>query len=367
MSMRQELFEARYSDRWLVFEGAIDAAATARAAKLKKQQQKNAVKNNAEAKVAAIPNVATLPAAEVPRRYREICHHLALARDRHYSTALVGRLERLVLAGHQVLYGAEAQGMGGGVLQFLWQGFPMLVRKHFGYVLASALLFFGPLIACLVAIQYFPDFAHVVMPSEQLADVQQMYAPSNFRLGAQRGADSDFQMFAFYVWNNVRIDFQCFAGGLLFGVGSIFFLIFNGLSIGTVAGHLTHVGYIETFWGFVAGHSAFELTGIVLSGASGLMVGMALVAPGRERRFTALKKRMPDIIGMVYGAALLTFMAAPIEAFWSSSRVIPVEIKYVVGIALWVITLSYLAFTGKDSARATFSSREFPRESSRRG
>ena len=325
--MRQELFEAHYADRWQAFEAALTTTGRGR-------KKKTAAKTLAN----------EMPADEFPRRYREVCHHLALSRDRHYSTALVGRLERMALAGHQRLYGARAGGVS--VREFLFRGFPALVRRRIGYVAASTLLFFGPLIACLIVIQYFPDFAHVVMRSDQLADAQQMYAPGNVRLGLQRGADSDFAMFGFYVANNVRIDFQCFAGGILFGIGSIFFLLFNGLTIGTVAGHLTYMGYIETFWGFVAGHSAFELTGVVLSGAAGLMVGMALVAPGRQARFAALKVRMPDIIGLVYGAALLTFLAAFIEAFWSASRLPPVEIKYAVGIALWVITLAYLALTG---------------------
>jgi uncharacterized membrane protein SpoIIM required for sporulation len=326
--MRQELFEARYTERWQAFEATLAAGRT-----------------RSKRDTLAEASVEPLPPDEFPRRYREICHHLALSRDRHYSTALVGRLEQLALAGHQRLYGA--QGLGGSVREFLFHGFPALVRRRIAYLAASTLLFFGPLLACLIVIQYFPDFAHVVMPSGQLDDAQQMYAPGNARLGLQRGADSDFVMFGFYVSNNVRIDFQCFAGGMLFGIGAVFFLLFNGLSIGTIAGHLTHMGYIETFWSFVAGHSAFELAGVVLSGAAGLMVGMALIAPGRRGRFAALKAKMPDIIGLVYGASLLTFLAAFIEAFWSASRLPPVEIKYAVGIALWVITLSYLGLTGR--------------------
>jgi uncharacterized membrane protein SpoIIM required for sporulation len=82
------------------------------------------------------------------------------------------------------------------------------------------------------------------------------------------------------------------------------------------------------------------------------MVGMALIAPGRRTRFAALKERMPDIIGMVYGAALLTFLAAFIEAFWSASRTPPIEMKYAVGIGLWVLTWSYLAFTGRREEKA---------------
>ncbi len=326
--MRQELFEERYSERWRAFEAAL---ATGR-------------KPGKRGTLSAMP-LTPMPVEEFPSRYREICHHLALSRDRQYSTALVERLEHLALAGHQWLYGARA--FGGSVREFLFHGFPALVRRRIRYIAASSLLFFGPLIACLIVIQLFPDFAQVVLDSNQLNEAQQMYAPGNTRLGLQRSADNDFVMFGFYVANNVRIDFQCFAGGILFGVGAVFFMLFNGLVIGTVAGHLTHMGYIETFWGFVAGHSAFELTGVVLSGAAGLMVGMALIAPGRRGRFAALRANMSDIIGLVYGASLFTFLAAFIEAFWSASRLPPVEVKYAVGIFLWIVTLSYLVLTGR--------------------
>ncbi len=333
--MKQEKFESQYLTRWDQFEQGVMLSAKQRRT-LKTDNSKNAK---------TIDAALAWPLEQLPQRYREICHHLALARDRHYSSTLVERLERLVLTGHQALYGAQE--MSGGVGRFLRGGLPRLVRQHAGYMLASALLFFGPLIACIIAIQYFPEFAYVIVSPEQMADVQQMYAPGNERLGLQRDASTDFTMFGFYVANNVRIDFQCFAGGLLFGIGAIFFLLFNGLFIGAVAGHLTHVGYIETFWGFVAGHSAFELTGIVLSGAAGLMLGMALIAPGRQTRFAAVKSRMPQIIGVVYGAALLTFLAAFIEAFWSASRVPPVQVKYAVGILFWVVTLAYFGLVGR--------------------
>lgn len=334
--VRQDIFEARYAARWQELEATLAP-----------------VKRTTEAAAAAAADsstIAPLPPHVLPRRYRQVCHHLALARDRHYGTAVVSRLERLVLMGHQQLYGAR--GLGASIMHFLQRGLPILVRQYQAYVWVSALLFFGPLLACLVAIQYFPDFAYVIMSPAQLGDVQQMYSPHTQRIGVRGGAESDFMMFAFYIGNNVKIDFQVFASGLLLGVGSIFFLVFNGLHIGVVAGHLTQVGYIETFWGFVAGHSAFELTGIVLSGASGLMVGMCLIAPGQRTRFDALKAKMPDIIGLVYGAALLTFFAAFIEGFWSASRLPPVEIKYAVGVILWIVTIAYFVIPGRKEYRA---------------
>lgn len=325
--MKQEAFEQRYDTQWSAFAEGLAAIR----------------KDNRPSKAERGP--PPWPHAELPARYREICHHLALARDRQYSSMLIVRLERLVLEGHQLLYGARET--SAGVFGFLLAGLPRMVRRERAYVIASALLFFGPLLACLIAIQYFPDFARVIISPDQLAEMQQMYSPTGETQSYQRSGGDDFMMFAHYVGNNVRIGFQCFAGGLLFGVGSIFFLLFNGLTIGTIAGHLTHLGYIQTFWGFVAGHAAFELTGIVLSGAAGLMLGMAILAPGRQTRFASVKSRMPVIIQMVYGASLLIFLAAPVEGFWSASRLPPVEVKYAVGILLWLLTLGYFVFVGR--------------------
>jgi len=221
------------------------------------------------------------------------------------------------------------------------------VRSEWRVVLSAFLLFFVPILIMLVALQHSPDGVYLILSPEQAGNFQDMYAPDAEHLGRPRQASSAWAMWGYYIANNVRIDFQCFAGGIVFGIGAIFFLIYNGLMIGSVAGHLTQLGYIETFWGFVAGHSAFELTGAVLAGAAGLKIGYALVAPGNLARSVALKNAAAVAGKLLAGAAALTFLAAFIEAFWSPMRTIPVNIKYGVGLALWLLTWAYLLLIGR--------------------
>lgn len=282
----------------------------------------------------------------LPRRFRSLCRDLSLARDRRYSGPLLDELHARVLAAHQRVYGAR-RGGGGALLRFLLHGLPARVRAEARVVLAAALLFFVPLVAVLVLLQFQPEGVYFLVSPESVGSYEEMYAPDARHLGRPRGAEDNVAALGFYIANNVRIDFQCFAGGMLFGLGSIFYLVYNGLVIGAVAGHLTHVGYIETFWGFVAGHSSLELIGAVLSGAAGLKIGLALVAPGRLRRADALLLAGREAAYLIYGAALLTFCAAFVEAFWSPLRAIPVEIKYGVGVAGWIALLAYLAFAGR--------------------
>ena len=106
-----------------------------------------------------------------------------------------------------------------------------------------------------------------------------MYDPANRRLG-MREADTNLMMFGFYIWNNVRIGFQTFAGGLL--VRRRLDLVPRLERRGHRRGRgLPHADRLrETFWSFVAGHSSLELIAIVLSGAAGLRLGLAVIAPG---------------------------------------------------------------------------------------
>jgi uncharacterized membrane protein SpoIIM required for sporulation len=214
--------------------------------------------------------------------------------------------------------------------------------------LATA-LFFGSLIIMILAIQLQPELVYSVIDGQQLVMMEEMYDPNNrSRFGREREADSDVLMFGFYIRNNTGIGFQTFAGGLAFGLGTVFFLLYNGLVIGAIAGHLTQIGYIETFWGFVAGHSAFELTAIVLSGAAGLKLAEALFIPGRKSRRLALLDNSRIAIQIVYAAALLFLMAAFVEAFWSSQAVIPPLVKYLVGISFWILVILYFLRVGRE-------------------
>jgi len=127
----------------------------------------------------------------------------------------------------------------------------------------------------------------------------------------------------------------------------LFFLLFNGLTIGAVAGHLTGIGYHQPFWSFVIGHGAFELTAITFAGAAGLQLGAALLAPGCRTRAQALRLAAKHGIQLVCGATAFLLIAAFVEAYWSSMTLTTPTIKYIVGAALWLLVGAYFMFAGR--------------------
>jgi uncharacterized membrane protein SpoIIM required for sporulation len=174
-----------------------------------------------------------------------------------------------------------------------------------------------------------------------------MYSPAADSIGRERLAGSDWIMFGHYIRHNIGVAFQCFAGGLFAGIGSLFFLGYNGAFGGAVAGYLTERGLSSTFYSFVATHAAFELTAIVLSGAAGLRVGFALLDPGRLTRAQALVVATRESAVLLYGVTALLLVAAAVEAFWSSATWLPPVVKYGVAAVCWTAMFGYCAFQGR--------------------
>ncbi|XMB50007.1 stage II sporulation protein M [Pseudomonas fluorescens] len=320
--MKQSLFESRHQHQWQTFDEQLTQL------------------EQGKAKAADV--------ADFPHQYRRLCQHLALAQQRGYSSYLVDPLQQLALRGHQQLYRHRSQ-LTANILAFLLADFPRLVREQWRFVLIAGLLFFGSLVGIALLVYLFPDLVYSIISPQQVAEMQGMYNPDASRLGraAERAASEDWMMFGYYVMHNIGIAFQTFAAGLLFGLGSVFFLIFNGLVIGAVSGHLTDIGYGQTFWSFVIGHGAFELTAITLAGAAGLQLGWSLVAPGRLARSEALRLAARKSVRMLCGVMVFLLIAAFIEAYWSSTTRIEPWIKYAVGVALWLLVAAYLTLAGR--------------------
>jgi uncharacterized membrane protein SpoIIM required for sporulation len=157
---------------------------------------------------------------------------------------------------------------------------------------------------------------------------------------------SNFEMFAFYILNNVGIDFRTFAGGILGGVGTLLIVMFNALAIGASAGWVQQEGDMEKFLEWISGHVTPEFLGMLFSAMAGLRLGLALIRPGRMTRRRALATAGRKAVRLLYGAAALTLLAAVIEGFWSPLPV-ALEIKYGFGLALTAFLVLWLLLAGR--------------------
>jgi len=278
--------------------------------------------------------------------YRRACEHLALARARAYPAYVIDRLDAMTTDAHQLIYQRKELGFR-RLAKLILQDIPRTVRAHARYVWVATAVFAIPTLVIGLLVYAQPELILSVVDPETAAEFESMYSPSGEAIGRTRTADTDWAMFGYYIRNNIGVAFQCFAGGIFAGVGSLFFLAFNGAFAGALGGYLTERGLGSTFYSFIVTHAAFELTAIVLSGAAGLRIGHALLSPGRATRRQALVTAARESIVIIYGVMGLLLIAAAVEAFWSSATWIPNAMKYSVAAVCWIAVLSYLTLQGR--------------------
>lgn len=281
--------------------------------------------------------------------YRDVARDLAIARSRNYSNALVNRLNDLAVRGHNAVY-QNRSGWVSKSIEFITRDFPSEVRKNWRLLLVAACAFLIPAAGIASLILVDNQYVHSVLSPEQVDDVEAMYDPDGFMRSENRPMQSRVEMFGYYVLNNASIGLRCAATGIFFGIGTVLVLVLNGLVISAVFTHLIVVGYSETLFSFVAGHSALELTAIAISGAAGLRLGQAMLAPGSVARSTAVRRTRRTTLMLVFGAMIMFFLAAFVEAFWSAMRLPPI-LKYVTGMAFWVLVVSYFVLAGRNAIR----------------
>jgi uncharacterized membrane protein SpoIIM required for sporulation len=282
--------------------------------------------------------------ARISPLYRDVCADLARAEAARYSAPLVDYLQSLAASAHTVLYGVYGRGgLRARSVRSALEAFPRAVRKHYRPILLSAALFFGPFAVGVLAALYEPGFAFRIVPESTLLPLTEAYAKG---FDAGRDVGESALMAGFYVNNNIGIALRCFALGISGGLGSAFYLVDNGLSIGAILGYVASQGAGANILTFIVSHGSLELGAIVLSGGAGLSLGWSIVSPGPRTRIASLQAAGRDVAVIAFGAAVMLLMAAGIEGFWSGSSVPPL-LKRAVGASLFLAVLTYLVLAGR--------------------
>lgn len=149
--------------------------------------------------------------------------------------------------------------------------FTGLYKQNEMFLLASAAIFF----ASMFAGYFLSGF------------VDQLLAGSyqSFKQGVTSG---QIKLATFSIFmNNFGVALKVYASGIAFGLGSIFFLSFNGLFIGYAASKFP----IGDFIVYTLPHGVFEIAGFIIAGAAGFRLASCVIHIIRDA--TRIKRYMP--------------------------------------------------------------------------
>jgi len=283
---------------------------------------------------------------ELTRLYQRTSGHIAYAQAHFADPNLKAFLTNRVAQTAGALYGARRRTWR-TFARFFSETFPLAVWELRWFVLASALIFLLPAVVVGTWVAHSRDAFDLVAPPA----VREAYVHHDFAAYYSSQPSVDFASEVYF--NNVLVTFEAFAGGITFGLFTVYALFNNGLNLG-VAGGLFYAAHRPgEFWGLITPHGLLECTSVVLAGAAGLRIGWTLIDPGDRPRARALADEGPKATVLVLGTVLTLAVAGSIEGFVTGSA-LPAAARVGIGVSVEVAFLTWVVTRG----RAAWAKRE---------
>lgn len=276
---------------------------------------------------------------ELGRLYRR--HVVLLARERQKGDdpEAIRHLNALCVRAYSVLYANSDE--SSAWRRATAEDVARLVSRCWPAILAAWTLLFLGLLVGAALVRQDPDSIHAFVPSQLGYDaelIDRLATSSEAReafllradLTATQRAIFGSTLFA----HNTRVGLLSFAAGILGGVPTALLQLYNGITIGAFTSVFLADPWPLPYLAWLLPHAIPELTAISLCAAAGLMLGAAVVAPGRKGRTRALRSALAPTIFLV-GCAIPLFLAAAfVESFVRESQ-LGTEARLALALALF--------------------------------
>lgn len=261
--------------------------------------------------------------------YRQVAADLSVLRQDPTARTYAGYVNQLLARAHHIIYSGRKTNLL-TVFRFLRDEYPAIFQRHVPYVAASLLISLACGLLGVVLTSARPEFMRHFVGPQMIATMErhQMWTESIVSVAPKETSR--------IMTNNLTVSFQTFAGGISFGLITLYSLFVNGMLLGVIGAACHHYGMSVALWSFVAAHGSLELPSIIIAGAAGLRLGHAMLFPGGYRWKDSVARGGIEATRLVSGIIPLLVIAGCLEGFFSPSHA-PVWLKFTVGAVLFTL------------------------------
>ena len=170
-----------------------------------------------------------------------------------------------------------------------------------------------------------PDFCRSI-----LGDSYVSMTKENIRKGdpmAVYKKSGEFDMFLGITINNIMVALRTFVTGILFAVGTLFILLYNGIMIGCFQYFFYERGLFAESFLTIWMHGTLEISAIIIAGGAGLVMGRGLLFPGTLSRFKAFQLSARRGLRVMAGIIPIIIFAALIESVLTRYTELPDAVR----------------------------------------
>jgi uncharacterized membrane protein SpoIIM required for sporulation len=275
--------------------------------------------------------------------YRRAAADLAYAQTHLPATPTLEYLNRLVGQAHGELYGTAPRRLT-AVWSFFSRDYPRMLRREWRPVGVAALILLGAAGLGFVAAYVDYPLARLFLPAQIRDGITDSFQKTK---QADTLSSAAYPILSAAIGvNNVQVAIVAFAGGMTFGVMTVYSMFSNGAMLGVLAGVFQQARLSTEFWALIVPHGSLEIPAIIIAGGAGLKLAGALAFPGDLPRGVALKQAAPVAVRLFLGAVPIFAVAAVIEGFFTPTGA-PASAKLAVGGVMLLLLCAYILLPGR--------------------
>jgi len=288
----------------------------------------------AQAQAAGVKQLSRAELRETALLYRQAAGDLSTLRQDSTARAYAEHVNQLLARAHHIIYSSRRKGFR-KIFYFLRDDYPALVQSQIRYVLLALVIALAGAALGSVLTLARPQFMRHMLGPAMVETIERHEMWTHSIVGIEPVASSAIMT------NNLSVCFMAFAGGILFGLGPVYSMFFNGMLLGVVGVACAQHGMAVDLWSFVAPHGSLELPSILLAGGAGLRLAHGVLFPGIYRRRDSIALAGVEATRLVAGIIPMLVIAGSLEGFFSPSAA-PVWLKFTVGGLLFTLLLVWL-------------------------
>jgi uncharacterized membrane protein SpoIIM required for sporulation len=279
---------------------------------------------------------------ELASLYQRVSAQLSFARQHFADPALTNELNTLVARANAAIYRRTSSPLA-GLRRFVTVTFPGAVWHIRWFVAVAAVATLAPVAVIGPWLAAHEEALNYAAPEAQ----QAAYVNEDFE--SYYSSEPAGQFATEVLVNNIQVSFLAFAAGVVFGLGSVLVLIYNGANLGVAWALFIEAGQQPKFWGLILPHGLLELTAVIIAGAAGMTLGWAIVSPGDQTRGQAFTDAGRRSVMVILGLMAAFVTAGIIEGFVTPSG-LPTVIRVGLGLAVELAFLTYVVSFGRRAA-----------------
>lgn len=312
--MREAAFIKQNKNKWLEFEKTLN----------------NSSKN---------------PPEKLAELFIQVNNDLAYAQTYYPKSKVIEYLNALTATAYHKIYGYKSDYKG-------WTSFwtfeiPMIMYQYRKYFYFSFAIFFFMVFIGVFSAIYEPEFVRSILGDDYINMTEENIANGDpLAVYNNNSSLGNFNSFFSIALNNLRVGLMAFLYGIFAGIGSLYFMMVNGVMVGSFQYMFYEYGHFSLSLRTIWMHGAMEIFAMCIEIGAGILMGTSYLFPGILSRKQAFYLKGKAAIKIVMSTFPFTIVAALIEGYLTQyAKVLPIPIAGIIVLGtLGFICWYYLIF-----------------------